>query len=488
MRSYIWKPRQPLEFVFALRHQGSDKAQAVSGKDLRTQSPFSVLARCPTHVRDGSNVRRGVKLWAYCFGALLLCWVHVAVARPPEGIEKYDSKRLPQISLVTIGQGSSAVDSFGQTALRVQIEESKTDEFYTFCIPDMAGGNALRAVVGKPTYRLKSFPYARAAAHYKQIGRELVVQPLTLTIDGAYDIAEALASPEYPARSGYALEFFTSNCTTKVRDLINAAIDGRLASTWTSKDPQTWREHALRMVADSYVAYLALDFLLGARADKHATRWETAFLPQTLQRAVEGVRFHGVHGSASLVRETNRVGYGPREQIRQQAPDRTAEILRGSGIATAFVLVLGSLAFGGGRMSRVAFALLLGGWGLVMGLLGSASLVLGLFSSQPHFEWNLNVLAGGPWALGIVWLSVGVGQLRREALQRAFVLSSVCAAGTVLAWALARIPSVSQDNARTVALCLPLWTAFAYSLFVLRYPHFSVLKLVRRRRLGPDAA
>lgn len=410
----------------------------------------------------------------------LLAIIDIASASIPKGLEKYDPKRIPKISLVTVGQGPSSFDRFGQSALRIRVENERTDRFYTFCVVDAAGTSWADMLRGRMRYRLAEYPYALAIAHFQDLRREVVEQDLAPIVDGAYSLASLLADPANPDREGYTLDFFRTNCTTKVRDLIDQSVSGRLRETWKLRDSQTIRQHVLRMSADAVVAYVALDFLLGPAADVHPSKWDAAFLPQMLQRALEGVRFEGAHGVATLVKESRRVVEGPLERIRHKAPDRAKEIWRGNVIAVVVVLVLGSLAFGGGRAARVAFSVAVAGWGLAAGLLGSASAVLGLFSNSPEFGRNVNLLAAGPWALALPALAVGVHRGTRRALDVCLWVCTASAVGSCLAFGISKLPSVAQDSDRVVALVLPLWLAFGYSIAKLRFPRLSPLWFLER--------
>ena len=94
-----------------------------------------------------------------------------------------------------------------------------------------------------------------------------------------------------PENRAYKYDYFLDNCSTRVRDAIDGAVGGALRASARAPARLTLRGQALRMTADYWPLYVALDIVLGPDTDRPIDRWAEMFIPQELARGLAAV--HG---------------------------------------------------------------------------------------------------------------------------------------------------------------------------------------------------
>src|SRR5690606_3369140 len=88
----------------------------------------------------------------------------------------------------------------------------------------------------------------------------------------------------------YRYEYFTNNCSTKVRDGIDFALEGGLHRQLVARSQgDTWRSEAVRLAAPA--PWMAIGFHLGLAgwADRPLSRWDQAFVLMRLRDDVRRV-------------------------------------------------------------------------------------------------------------------------------------------------------------------------------------------------------
>ena len=88
-----------------------------------------------------------------------------------------------------------------------------------------------------------------------------------------------------PENRAYKYDYFLDNCATRVRDAIDDAVGGQLHSSARTPARLTLRQQALRMTADYWPLYLALDIVLGPDADRRIDRGARCSSPTSWRAA-----------------------------------------------------------------------------------------------------------------------------------------------------------------------------------------------------------
>ena len=233
-------------------------------------------------------MRRRIKI-------LLKLWV-VLLALPLGTIAQPDSSGL-RISLLTCSPGSELYSTFGHSALRIVDTAAGTDIVYNFGVFDFYDPDFyLKFVQGKLLYYLDQQSFPDFIYGYELEGRQISEQVLALPAARKIKLQRYLFHKVRPENRSYKYDFLFDNCTTRLRDLILKATpeEGRLVCILRPGE-QTFRKH-LHAYLDGNGkdwAKLGIDILLGRRLDRVMTDQETMFLPDFLEKGIDGTTLNG---------------------------------------------------------------------------------------------------------------------------------------------------------------------------------------------------
>ena len=363
----------------------------------------------------------------------------------------------PRIGLVTMEPGEVFFERFGHNAIVVDDPALGLPVSYNFGFFDLDEpgftGNFIR---GDMHYRLVALPLQDDLAYYREVGRGVTIQWLDLGDDEAASLAAALAENAKPENARYRYDYFLDNCSTRVRDALDRALDGALQRQLAGRSRgNTYRGDAVRLASPAPWMWLGFDLGLGPAADRPNALWQDAFVPMRLAAALDEVRRPDgrplVAATETLL--PHRLAPEPPEAPRPWWP----WLLAGLAIAVA-------LRWLGARAPAIVAGLALPWWTLC-GVLGLLMLFLWGFTEH-RFGWaNQNLLLLPPLCLLLLpgaWRIV-----RGRAAGRCFrIVAWLVAAGAVLALFLHWLPVLPQRNVHWIALLLPIHLALAWTLAV----------------------
>lgn len=370
-----------------------------------------------------------------------------------------------RISLLTMGPGKHPFTKFGHSALWVHDPIAHSDEVYNygtfaFDSPTLL----LDSVAGKLPYWLSVQSMRGTLRMYAEQGRSLVASELELTPAERVQLLQALRENARPEQRYYRYDYYRDNCSTRVRDVLDRVLDGRMRLGSSGQlASMSYRAHTQRLVADDPLLYAGLDLAVGRQTDPQVTFWDEAWLPE---------RLHELFARTTVTRDGQTLPLIRSEQTllssRFPTPRAIPPKWGGNYAACGLTLglsfaVLGWLARSRRRALRVTLGALYFILGTILGLLGCALCYLTFFSAHSAAASNYNVLLLPPWLLA---LSVaGVGVVRDKA--RAFQLARWAASGALLSSALALFIHISsqapQANLQELAVALPLWLGVVLS-------------------------
>ncbi|MDH5823857.1 DUF4105 domain-containing protein [Luteimonas sp. RD2P54] len=371
----------------------------------------------------------------------------------------------PRVGVITMLPGEVFFERFGHNAIVIDDPAQGEPLSYNFGFFDMEEpdffGNFVR---GQMRYRLAVLPLAEDLAYYREVGRGVSIQWLDLDDARASALAEALAINALPENARYRYDYFTDNCSTRVRDALDAALDGALRRQLQGRSRgNTYRSDAVRLASPAPWMWLGFDLGLGPAADRPHSLWEDAFVPMRLADALRTVR--NADGDPLVAAESellpHRLAPEPAEAPRPWWPWLLAGLLAAA-----------ALAWLGGRAPRWLALAALPFWSLA-GLAGLTMLFIWCCTAH-RFGWsNHNLLLLDPLAL--LLLPGGWRLVRGRAPGRLFdwILATVTL-GAVLALFLQWLPLLPQRNAHWIALLLPIHLAL-----------FAMLSPRRRNRTRP---
>jgi len=370
-----------------------------------------------------------------------------------------------EVALITFGPGEEIWERFGHNAIEIRDRSSGQARWFNYGIFDFAQQNFfLNFARGLMTYRIAQGYPSEELPVYVDEGRWIIEQQLNLTPAQRAQLAEFLAWNVRPDNAQYRYDYFTANCSTRVRDALDAAVGGAIkAQTIAPSRGFTFRMDADRLMRPDPAVMLAMDAGLGPYADRRLSFWDESFVPMEFMRHMREIRVADETGKLRplVARETLLAG------ARLADPPAFAPDWVWRALAVGIVsglLLLGLAHLRERAWARPAFATLASTVALILGVGGLV--LLGLWTLTDHVSaWrNENLLLFNPLCLLLLpcWFSAFRARWHPSpfALRVALAIA-FCAA---LAFFVKIFPAFAQDNRFWIALLLPLHVAFALIL------------------------
>ncbi len=370
-----------------------------------------------------------------------------------------------QVSLLTFGPGEIYWERFGHNAIAIRDMRSGEGVSVNYGIFDFEEESFfLNFLRGHMTYTIEAAPLDRDIAYYRDEGRDVLEQELDLAPAQRLALREFLQWNLRPENAKYRYEYFTSNCSTKVRDALDRVLGGAIRRGLETRS----RGYTYRLQADNLLAPIAglmlpMDLGLGPYADRRLSFWEESFIPAEFAKHLSLVQVDGDDGKARpLVRATRVIAKaGPalaadeRAFLRRNGPYPIGYAAPVAAASATLSLLLLLLARSSRPRAALAFALAACTFALAMGLGGLLLAALWLLTEHVSAWHNENLLLLDPLLL---LLLPALWRTRRPAARSgrtARALAWVVLSLAVFALAAKVLPWFVQDNAVWIALLLP---------------------------------
>ena len=189
--------------------------------------------------------------------------------------------------LVTVDVGNRLWDNFGHSALRMRDEASGADVLFNWGGFDIGGGMlgfGLRFFRGETNYRLFTVPTEQAYALYREEERSVWEDRINLNNAEKARLYQRLMWNLEPENLVYAYDYFDDNCTTRLRDYLDEALDGRMRAQFAGTTDTTYRQVVQAHYASLSPVAMLLDIGMNSNIDRAMSEWESLFLPLNLRR------------------------------------------------------------------------------------------------------------------------------------------------------------------------------------------------------------
>ncbi len=186
--------------------------------------------------------------------------------------------------LVTFGPGEIYFERFGHNAIWLREPAAGLDHTFNFGYFDFEQENFfLRFMQGRMLYFSVAQPADREFAFYRQQNRSIRAQKLNLTQKQYERLRDYLLNEVQPENRDYRYDYYLNNCSTRIRDALDIALDGALSAR-TGQFPAelNFRDHTRRLTQMQFWYYLGLETALGFPVDRPVTRWDEMFIPMVV--------------------------------------------------------------------------------------------------------------------------------------------------------------------------------------------------------------
>lgn len=401
---------------------------------------------------------RPIRHIAVLLALLAFAFTHIAHA----GVADAPGANL-HVDLYTYGPGAIYWERFGHDALVVTDTASGEAYAFNYGLFDFNQQDFfLNFARGRMSYMAAAWPAADDLAQYKGEGRWIVAQRLNLTPQQRVALRDFLVWNVQPRNARYAYDYYTQNCTTRIRDALDSVLGGALRGQMQI-EPRgfTYRLQTDRLMAAQPWLMLLLDLGLGSYADQPLNGWNGSFLPAQLMESLRGVRTADDH--PLVVSETQlataRLPSPPADPPDLRWPLTSAGLILGIALAAAGALRTRC------RVARYAFAF--GGalFALFAGAAGLLMTILWAFTAHRAAWANENLLLFDPLALLLIPGLPRLARVDNHAGRFTTGLAIILTAPAAFALLSKTLPWFPQHNLPWILFALPAWLGLLYGLF-----------------------
>jgi hypothetical protein len=346
--------------------------------------------------------------------------------------------------LVTFGPGELYWERFGHNAIWLREPARGLDHTFNFGFFDFEQEDFfLRFLRGRMLYFSVAQDASREIEFYRQDNRSIRAQKLNLTSVQYRQLRDYLLNEIRPENRNYRYDYYLNNCSTRIRDALDLALDGALsARTDTIPARMNFRDQTRRLTQMQFWYYLGLELGLGYPVDRAVTRWDEMFIPMVVADELAAMSLVQEESGEDLL-EVDTMLFT--SSIPEPAETPTSVWHR---YLLLGLLVAGLAWLSGKFMPAVWLEGLCGAWVLISATNGLILAALWLLTDHEASRMNANLLLCNPLAILVL-----VPVLRRLG---AFII----AGGVVLGFLLAMLPA-RQYNLDVLALLAPLNLAVA---------------------------
>lgn len=306
-----------------------------------------------------------------------------------------------QISIITCNPGQEVYTMYGHTAIRIVDPTYGIDVVYNYGIFSFETPNFLyRFAKGQTDYLMMGQEFSSFMPEYVKEKRSVYEQVLNLSVEGKNQLFQALVENAKKENRIYRYNFFTDNCATRVRNMIekNAGVQVRFSDNHPTK---SFRDLIKEFHGPFRWFDLGIDLLVGKRADETVSAYGQMFLPEYLMNQFATAEIVVDGKFQPLVKETYTILDFPNYKQQSDLPWPTIVF------GLIFLAVTGISVRSFRRRSETDW---LDYW--LFALSGVAGLIIGwftLFSEHPAVSPNYNLL----WAFPLNLFFAGLWSVKR---------------------------------------------------------------------------
>ena len=209
-----------------------------------------------------------------------------------------------EVSVLTIGQGTSLNDAFGHSAFRIKDQRSHTDLVFNYGVYDFNTPNFYtKFAQGKLNYLIGLNYYEDFYESYIGQNRTIEEQILNVSLVEKQRLFDYLINNYKPENRAYLYDFFYDNCATRMRDVLEEALQDNIVFNKPKEfKEKTFRQLIYENVNKNSWGSFGIDVALGSVIDKKATPEEHMFLPKYIYAFFDNATINNT--TTPLVKQT----------------------------------------------------------------------------------------------------------------------------------------------------------------------------------------
>ena len=400
------------------------------------------------------------KLSAWLGGLLILMVVFPArgAASAPAAGPREDLK----VFLLTMGPGDDVYEKFGHNAIWIHDAVAGTDRVFNYGLFDMGqSGFIWQFLRGRMMYWMEGESLEQQTLPvYSHLRRSILAQQLNMSPAQKVRLRDRLEwlAAQNRAKREYLYDYYRANCSTKVRDALDDALDGQLRKQLEPiRTGQTYRTHTRRIMQYNPLLYTALNAVLGQPTDREISAWEECFLPSRMADHLRNVYVVDEQGRlVPLINpKTEKMLIDSHRRGESQNVPNWIGWFAAYGVVVGFLLGMLGRGSRERKSARIVLIVLAGLWVFVLAFGAWFGLLFWCCSSHVATYRNENLMQVNSLMVTMLVLLPALTLGKRWARTPALVVAATIAVVSVVAAILKALPWFYQVNWEIIALMLP---------------------------------
>ena len=298
---------------------------------------------------------------------------------------------------------------------------------------------------------------------YIRTNRDITLYTLDLPMEKKEAVLAFAENNVLPENRDYRYHHFRDNCATRVRDILDMALDGQFSDEFGEAPGRyTLRQHVRRHTWHNQFIDWLLNFLMGQGIDLPTTVWEEMFLPSEIGAKIKDFRYTDNEGrERALVSSVETIyrAKGRPEVLDVPLLQWPKELL--FSLVVSGLLLLSYLLLGKLKNYRVPIGIINSFFGLFFGIAGSLLFFMTFISAHDYTYDNSNIFFVNPLFLALIPLGLifafSASDKKRFIAARVLKVFWICTLlGGFFTMVIKLFPMFYQQNQVTQALLLPI--------------------------------
>lgn len=364
-----------------------------------------------------------------------------------------------RIKLATFGPGDDIPSWWGHGGIIVEDISHRRARIYNFGLYSFDRTMLTKFAMGRLIFSVGDFSIPGYLYYYRKLNRDVRIQTLNLSPKTKLQMAQSLAESILPENRDYLYHHYYDNCSTRLRDVINTAVDSALFKATDKPGRMTLRGHTKRYVGRSFFMEMLLVYLMNDEIDQPVRQWDEMFLPDELEYHLGELEIPDEEGKMQpLVSDLNIFYKADRDPVFETIPLHwPLALLSGFVFGLLALALVIWLKNSGNPWTNVIYGIYITLIGMVVGIPGLMLALMASFTEHSVTFYNENLIFINP--LTFLFLIIGVGIARNKKWSwiwqdRLWLIHVIL---LLLAFILKIFPGFDQDNGLILTFVAPLF-------------------------------
>ena len=368
------------------------------------------------------------------------------------------------IKVSVIGPGDELYFWWGHIGLVVQDNITGQAFFFDWGVFSFDNDNFfLDFAFGRPIYSCMVSTIESSFNVYRRTNRDIILYTLDIPAERKEAVLQFAENNMLPENRDYRYHHFDDNCATRIRDIIDYALEGQFKAKYGNMPSRfTLRQHVMRHTWFNPFIDWILNFWMGQVIDRPITVWDDMFLPSEIGKLINEFHYIGPDGrERQLVSSVEIVNSSVSRPIVLDEPRLQWPVNLLATLIFAIILVFLYYRTGETKAFRVFLGLLQSLFGIIFGIAGSMLFFMMIFTDHDYTFQNSNIIFVNPIFLALVPLGIILAYSRNEkklynSVKYSKVLWVYVFFGGLITSIIKHFPIFYQQNQVTQVMVIPL--------------------------------